>query len=138
MADHRSGAAARLCGDAGRYRCADCGVTVGGDELRGQHGAIANYALARLSLSNGGVACTVTPGQQLVDNHTDGAYTVLKFTAACPGKLATLDVGYRLFAELDPQHKGLLRLEHGSLTSTAIFTVPRNVSAAASGEMVSS
>lgn len=92
------------------------------DEVRSQHQAIATYAMARLSLSNGGSACTVTPGQQLVDNHTDGAYTVLKFTAACPGKLTTLDVGYRLFAELDPQHKGLLKLNHAGATSTAIFS----------------
>ena len=92
------------------------------DEIRSQHAAIATYALARLSLANGGVACTVTPGQQLIDSHTDGAYTVLKFSAVCPGKLTTLDVGYRLFAELDPQHKGLLKLTHGDATSTAIFS----------------
>jgi hypothetical protein len=30
-------------------------------------------------------------------------------------------VGYRLFAELDPQHKGLLRLSTGALTRTAVL-----------------
>ncbi len=92
------------------------------DEVRAQHGVIAAYALGRLELANGDAACTLTAGEQLVDNHTDGAYTVLRFSAACPGKPAALSVGYRLFADLDPQHKGLLKLTHGGVTSTAIFS----------------
>jgi hypothetical protein len=32
-----------------------------------------------------------------------------------------LTIGYRLFADLDPQHKGLLRLTHDGVTTTAIF-----------------
>ena len=95
------------------------------DEVRAQHGAIAAYALGRLELSNAGVACPVTAGEQLIDNHTDGAYTVLRFSAACAGKIASLGVGYRLFAELDPQHKGLLKLVSEGATSTAIFS-PEN------------
>ena len=90
------------------------------DEVRSQHGAIAAYALARLELDSGG-ACTVTAGEQLIDNHTDGAYTVLRFGAVCPAAAAALGVHYKLFAELDPQHKGLVKLVSGSTTSTAIF-----------------
>ncbi len=92
------------------------------DEIRSQHGAIAAYALGRLALTNGENACAVTAGEQLIDNHTDGAYTVLRFSAVCPGTLASLGVDYRLFAELDPQHKGLLKLTGGGATSTAIFS----------------
>ncbi len=91
------------------------------DEIRTQHAAIAAYALGRLELSNGAAACVVTAGEQLIDQHTDGAYTVLRFHAACPGKLEALGVGYRLFADLDPQHKGLLKLVHEGSASTAIF-----------------
>ena len=92
------------------------------DEVRSQHAAMAAYALGRLTLSNGGQPCIVTAGEQLIDNHTDGAYTVLRFSAACPGKLEDLGVDYRLFAELDPQHKGLLKLVSEGVTSTAIFS----------------
>ncbi len=92
------------------------------DEVRSQHGAISAYALGRLTLANGDQACVLTAGEQLIDNHTDGAYTVLRFSAACPGKLEALGIGYRLFAELDPQHKGLLKLVSGGATSTAIFS----------------
>ena len=92
------------------------------DEVRAQHDAIAAYALARLALSNAGQACVLKAGDQLIDNHTDGAYTVLRFSAACPGKVDALGVDYRLFAELDPQHKGLLKLVSNGTTSTAIFS----------------
>jgi hypothetical protein len=77
------------------------------DEVRSRHDAIAAYALARLRLTRGGQACTLAAGEQLVDSHTDGAYTVLRFSARCPSA-GPLQVDYRLFADVDPQHKGLL------------------------------
>jgi hypothetical protein len=92
------------------------------DEVRSEHAAMAAYALGRLSLAAGAQACTITAGEQLIDNHTDGAYTVLRFAALCPAKVDRLRIGYRLFAELDPQHKGLLKLISGNATSTAIFS----------------
>jgi hypothetical protein len=91
------------------------------DEIRAQHAAIASYALGHLALANGSAACTIVAGEQLIDKHTDGAYTVLKFSATCPGKLDALAVNYRLFADLDPQHKGLVKLLHAGVASTAIF-----------------
>src|SRR5437588_872994 len=47
---------------------------------------------------------------------------VLRFAATCPHKLKDLRVTYRLFFDIDPQHKGLLRLEMGDETRTAIFS----------------
>lgn len=91
------------------------------DEVRSRHGAIAAYALARLELGSEVGACTLRAGEQLVDNHTDGAYTVLRFSASCPGSMRALMIGYRLFADIDPQHKGLVKIGHGGRTSTAIL-----------------
>lgn len=93
------------------------------DEIRARHPQIAAYALQRLHIATAERACTLQPGEQLIDNHTDGAYSVLRFTASCPGAAApaSLDIGYTLFADLDPQHKGLLKLTHGGETQTAIF-----------------
>jgi hypothetical protein len=96
------------------------------DEIRSQHQAIAAYAGERLALSTGQGACPLVIGGQLIDNHTDGAYTVLRFTAACPAAIDALTVNYRLFADIDPQHKGLVKLEHEGLTSTAIFSPDRS------------
>lgn len=94
------------------------------NELRSRHAAIAAYALARLQLSSAGTPCTLAPpdqqGQQ-VDHHTDGAYTVLRFTAVCAAPVQALHISYRAFADIDAQHKGLLRLEHGGSVRTAIF-----------------
>lgn len=95
------------------------------DEIRAHHGQIAAYALSRLSLAvdNGNqaavsTACTVTAGDQLIDRHSDGAYTVLRFRAYCPTAPAALRIRYSLFADTDPQHKGLLRLEHAGAADT--------------------
>ncbi|PWF55725.1 HupE/UreJ family protein [Massilia glaciei] len=92
------------------------------DEVRSEHKAIAGYALARLELTAGGRSCPLVAGEQLVDKHTDGAYTVLRLTADCGRPVGVLNVSYRLFAELDPQHKGLLKINHGGQLSTAIFS----------------
>lgn len=93
------------------------------DEIRARHQAIAAYALQRLHLHTAQGQCTLQAGDQLIDHHTDGAYSVLRFTASCPGSTApaSLDIGYTLFADLDPQHKGLLKLAHDGVTQTAIF-----------------
>ena len=91
------------------------------DEIRTRHAAIAAYALDHLTLATAHGPCTVQAGEQLIDHHTDGAYSVLRFAATCPAAVTTLDIGYRLFADVDPQHKGLLRLTHDGNTSTAIF-----------------
>ena len=90
-------------------------------ELRARHADIAAYALARLKLRSGGADCPLQAGEHLVDDHSDGAYDVMRFSATCPGKIDKLEISYSLFADLDPQHRGLLRIEQGAATRTAIF-----------------
>jgi hypothetical protein len=93
------------------------------DEVRARHGDIAAYALSRLELSVPGAgSCPLMVTGHLLDDHSDGAYAVLRLKAVCPADVATLEVDYKLLFDIDPQHKGLLRLEHGALTSSAIFT----------------
>jgi hypothetical protein len=93
------------------------------DEVRARQPDIAAYAMSRLALGvSGAGACPLAVSAHLLDDHSDGAYAVLKLRATCPLEVATLDVDYKLLFDIDPQHKGLLRLEHGALTSTAIFT----------------
>jgi len=91
------------------------------DEVRARHEAIAAYALARLKLSSEGVDCPMRVTEHLIDSHTDGAYAVLRLQASCAAPVATLSVDYNLLFDVDPQHKGLLKLTHGASTSTAIF-----------------
>lgn len=87
-------------------------------ELRAKHAEVAAYALARLSLRG----CNLTPRAQLVDHHTDGAYAVLEFDVDCGASLPeTMELEYRLFADLDPTHRGLLRAKLGAQTMTAVL-----------------
>src|SRR5947207_3559271 len=82
-------------------------------EVKAHHADIAAYALARLKLRSKGADCPTHATEFLVDDHSDGAYSVMRFAATCPEEVATLEISYSLFADLDPQHRGLLRLEHG-------------------------
>ena len=91
-------------------------------ELRASHPEIAAYALARLQVAGDDQACALSAGEQLVDQHSDGAYAVLRFTVACAQPPAVLRIGYRLFADTDPQHRGLLRLETVGASRSAIFS----------------
>ena len=90
-------------------------------ETRARHADIAAYALARLTVQADGQACSVSAGEQLVDRHTDGAYTVIRLAVSCPRAPAALTLGYRLFSDLDPQHRGLLNLEAHGVTRSAIL-----------------
>lgn len=96
------------------------------DEIRAQHDAIAAYSLSRLNLASDGSNCTARAAQHLIDNHTDGAYAVLRFNAECPDAIDALDIHYNLLFDLDPQHKGLLKLQSGDHTTTAIFSPERS------------
>ena len=91
------------------------------DEIRARHAAISAYALERLKLSTDNGPCAINVADQLIDDHTDGAYSVMRFGVTCEKPVAQLTIDYQLFADLDPQHKGLLRLTHDGETSTAIF-----------------
>jgi hypothetical protein len=91
-------------------------------EVRAKFSEIDAYAFARLQLSANRLACPIQVDNHLVDDHTDGAYIVLKFKAICVGPLQSLAARYRLFFDIDPQHKGLLRLQYQTTDSTGIFS----------------
>ena len=103
-------------------------------EVRARHTDIAAFAQARLKVralhvgTPDGSACTLQIGSQAVDGHTDGAYTVMPLQFTCAETVNTLSgiqVEYRLFADIDPQHRGLLSLSTGSskdaTTRTAVL-----------------
>lgn len=94
-------------------------------EVRAHHSDIAAYALARLKLRSRNADCPVHATDFLADDHSDGAYSVMRFEGACPEEVESIEIHYSLFADLDPQHKGLLRLEHGAGTRTGIFSPER-------------
>lgn len=103
----------------------DAEITWG--ELKSRQDAVFAYALGRLSLARGQTACAFEPGTLRVTDHTDGTYAVLDFAARCPGDATEMALGYRLFFDVDPSHRGLLRLDSAAGTRTAVFS-PNNAS----------
>jgi hypothetical protein len=91
-------------------------------EVKSKHAEIAAYALSRLTLGPADARCVPVLREQLIDNHSDGAYAVLRFDATCPAASKALDVGYRLFFDIDPQHRGLLNLSAQGATRAGIFS----------------
>jgi hypothetical protein len=96
-------------------------------EVRAKHNDIAAYAMSRLQLSAEGQACAANITQHLVDDHTDGTYAVLRFKAQCPVIKEVLQVRYALFFDIDPQHKGLLKLQYRDISNTGIFSPEKAV-----------
>jgi len=91
-------------------------------EVRAKQQEIVAYALARLVVAGDGAGCPITVSEHLIDNHSDGAYEVMRFTVDCPLVPAVLSIKYTLFFDVDPQHRGLLRLEDRGGTHTAVFS----------------
>ena len=79
------------------------------------------YAFARLNIQNKKTDCPIQYGQTLIDHHTDGNYAVMEFSANCNDKINQLVVRYTLFSDLDPSHRGLLKLDYKGTTKSAIF-----------------
>ena len=94
-------------------------------ELKSRHAEIAAYALARFALFADGRACPLVAGEQMVDRHSDGSYTVLNFSAECGRKIERLEARYSLFFDFDAQHKGLLRLASAQGTQSGVFAADR-------------
>ncbi|MBI3598330.1 MAG: HupE/UreJ family protein, partial [Nitrospirae bacterium] len=113
-------------------------------ELRSRHAAISAYVLSRLeikeeirpvrlsALSSYFVPLWAKQGKEVVfpiriidqqvDNHTDGAYTVIHFEIdCCTDPVSAVTIGYHLFFDLDPQHRGISRVTYRGQTQTALF-----------------
>ena len=102
------------------------GLDIDGDgtitwgEVKSQRDTISRYALSHLTLQRS-TPCTLNVADVLIDEHTDGAYAVLRVAGTCTDAAAPLTVDYRLLFDLDAQHRGLLKLESAGQTTTAIF-----------------
>ena len=91
-------------------------------EVRARHADIAAYAAQRLQVTADDKPCTLTVGEQQIDEHTDGMYSVLPLALQCEAASPTrLALAYTLFADLDPQHRGLLNLVARGASRSAVL-----------------
>ena len=91
-------------------------------EVAAKHGEIAAYALARLELETARGACRLEAGEQLLEKHSDGAYTVIPFTALCTDLGDGFSLRYRLLFDMDPLHRGLAQIVHADASTSAILS----------------
>jgi hypothetical protein len=92
-------------------------------ELKAKQAEVDAYALARLALRADAKPCRIEPNEHRVDDHTDGAYVVLRFSAQCPDeRYDAFEVEYSLFFDLDPTHRGLVRIERAQDSLTGILS----------------
>ena len=98
-------------------------------ELKEHERAVAQYAFSRLTVE--GIAhgeretCRLEPHGVLFDEHVDGGYAVLPFSAQCTFVPAELVVHYALLFELDPNHRGLLDVRAAGSDEASLLTTAK-------------
>ena len=89
-------------------------------ELRPRWDALEQLADAAVVVQADGQPCrSIATGTPLLDSHVDGAYAVLRRTLQCVGTgvPAALAIDYRLFAQSDPTHRGISRINMPGTTA---------------------
>jgi hypothetical protein len=90
-------------------------------EVRTQLPGIDRYVLERLAVAGDDAPCALRTLDHRIDTHTDGAYLVVDLQAACARKPRTVTLSYSLLFDVDPTHRGLLKLSVGDTTHAALF-----------------
>ena len=98
-------------------------------EVKAYREAIERYVLPQLTIQGDGLTCPITPTDQRINAHSDGAYDVILFDALCDKEVpARLTITYHLFGHLDPYHRGIVSVYVHGATSGAVLG-PENPSA---------
>lgn len=79
-------------------------------EVRTRHADIARYALDRLAISASETPCAIRAGTQLVEELSDGVYTVLPLVVSCEREGGASALDYSLLFDIDATHRGLITL----------------------------
>ena len=72
-------------------------------------------------VASAGERCALEVTRHALDTHTDGTYAVLSLAGRCPQSGPTLTVDYRVFADIDPQHRGLLNFVERGQSRSVVF-----------------
>jgi hypothetical protein len=90
-------------------------------ELRAAAPRLSLYLLQHLGVATAGGPCTLSFGGLEVSPRVDGNYAWLPLEASCPSDVRQLEIRYDVLQELDPSHRGLLRLAAGGRVQTAVL-----------------
>src|SRR5688572_3338761 len=102
---------------------------VSGDELRASYPSIQAYALDRLRIGADGASLKleVSSPDPLLEKLTSGTNLILNLEAHGTSRPKLVEVEYRLFFEVKPQHRGLLLLKCDGDSHAAMFSPDRPV-----------
>jgi len=99
-------------------------------ELKNKHPQINSYAISRLAINVDNKACKMfTDNNNMLNQHTDGVYTVIQFTINCPAKInnaSHLNMNYNLFFDIDQQHRGLIKIVGKQVNQSLVFSPDNN------------
>lgn len=90
-------------------------------ELRATSPDLAQYVAGHLQFAAQSGICKLTIGDMRVNDRVDGSYVWLPWSAHCPSSIRALRVDYNLMQDVDPSHRGLLKLTAGAITQTAVL-----------------
>ena len=94
------------------------------EALRLRQQGLALDTVNRLKITANGAGLPLRVTDYEFADHQDGEFILLYFEAGpLPGSVASLELDCTPFFQLDPQMRGLLRLEHQGELLTTVFTV---------------
>jgi hypothetical protein len=91
-------------------------------ELKSRKDLVVSHLLSRLRFSSNEKTARFEPTDLLVDRHSDGAYAVVRFRVEGLPAHRRFQIDYAAFFDIDPQHRGLLRIDQGAHAQTAVFS----------------
>ena len=94
-------------------------------EVRRRHDAIAAMVRDRLALTAGGRACPMQLVGHRIDNHSDGAYAVVDLKGTCETTSGAVAIDYRLLFDVDPQHRGIVKVVDDGESRTLVLSADR-------------
>jgi hypothetical protein len=96
--------------------------TISSQEALTRQQGIIDYALSRLTVTNGITPISLAAESMRIDGHSDGLYAVLKFHGKwLPEEDQVLKITYGLLFDILPRHNGLFRLIVNGVTTTGLF-----------------
>ena len=109
--------------DAGFDLDADGNRELTWGEVKAHFDEIDRYALSRLVIDDG--RCVPKIVGHALDRHSDGAYLVLQVMAPCRVD-DRVKLDYSLFTEMDPTHRGIVRIAFGTGPAVLVVLDPSN------------
>lgn len=90
-------------------------------EVRASQSQLVQYVGQHLAFLAQKQGCALSLGALQINDRVDGSYVWLPVAAHCQQAVQQLSIRYSLLDEVDPSHRGLLRLTAGSHTQSGVL-----------------